>query len=196
MAFNIKNFEQNINDYGISSPNKFEVTIAFPPALINMLSNPLCPYLNQFQTIMPYRAMNVNPPGVTFQANETHNLGIGPRIKMPYNAVFNELRITLIADAESIIENTFNLWLNLAYNFTYSGSLYATYMTGYRDDIVSPDIMIRKFDRAGQPILDYHLYNALPLTFVAQGLDWSAVNSLNKFSASFNYMSYSITNYK
>ena len=196
MSFDLKEFTQNISDYGVSSPNKFEISLVLPPALQDFISDPDYTYLKQFQSIMPYRALNCNPPGVSLSTTETHNLGIGPRIKMPFNAVFGEFRVMLLADSESIIERTFNLWLNVAYNFTSVGSSFPTYYTKYRDEIVSPDIMIRKFDFSGHPLLDYHLYNALPIVFTGQALDWGSVNSLNKFNVTFHYTNYGLVTYK
>ena len=195
MAFNLRNFNQNLTDYGVSSPSKFEVNITLPNCLTQMLSSPNCGFISQFQTIMPYRAYNCSPPGLELQTNQTHNLGIGPKIKMPYNAAFSECRMGLLADSESIIENTFNLWLNLLFNFSYSDTQFATYYTGYRDDIVSPSIVITKFDYNGQKILDYHLYSAFPTQFIGAVMDWGATNALNRFQVQFHFMSYSITNY-
>ena len=196
MAFDLQTFINNITDYGVVSPNKFEVTITLPKRLQELKSNPDFSFLNQFESILPIRALNCIPPGVNLSTNETHYQGIGPRIKMPFNAVFSEFRIVMLADVESIIEQTFNLWMNLIYNFSPSGSSNASYLTTYRDIIVSPDILISKFDFTGRKILDYHLYNAIPTSFVGQSLDWSATNSTSKFSSSFHFTTYSIDVYK
>jgi hypothetical protein len=193
MSFNISDFGQNIVKYGVQRPNEFEVTITLPNALQNAASE--YPFISQFQTIMPFRASSCSPPGFIFQTNETHKLGIGPRIKQPYNVVFPELKIEFIADAQSVIEQAINLWGNLAFNFTFTGTNFATYYSGYRNDIISPDIMIRKFNRGGGKISDYHVYDALPLVFTGQQFSWDETNSLIKFTLALHYISYSITTY-
>jgi hypothetical protein len=196
MAFDLQKFDQNISTYGVQTPDRFEVNITLPAALQEQLSNSDYDYLKQFQEIMPYRALNCIPPAVVFQRNETHNLGIGPRINMPYNAIFSDFRVTMLGDSKSIIERTFNLWLNVCFNFSMNGSTASTYFTAYRDDIVSPDIVIRKFNKSGSPILDYHLYNANPSSFSSQALGWDEINAVIKFTASFHFTSYSITTFK
>lgn len=194
MAFDLNIFENSIAAYGVSSPNKFDVAITLPNMLQNFITtgNNQFPFLTTFQTLVPLRALTCSTPGIALMSNETNKLGVGPRIKQAYNAAFPEVRMSFIADSSGIIEDTFTVWLNAIYNYSFDGSTFATFLANYRSDVVSEGIQITKYDRGGKTISIYTLADAIPTLLQSQVLDWENGNALNLLTISFHYTSYTI----
>ena len=192
MPFDIPTFNQNLNQYGTSSANKYDVNIALPPILQSVSGNASFPYVNLFAQMIPFRALSCSTPGGAFLNVETHKLGVGPRIKQPFNIAFADLRMTMLGDSQQIIEKTMMLWMNAVYNFSFDSTNSATFLTNYRSIIASSQITINKYDYDGSIITTYNIMNCVPMVFVAQPLEWENTNSLNKLTASFHYISYSI----
>jgi len=191
MAFDIPTFSENISTYGLSFSSKFDVQIIMPP-IFSTLSQSDYPYIQQFNKIQPFRAKAVSTPGAGFLTNETHPQGIGYRIKQVYNAGFPDIRMTFLGDAGGVIENFFTLWMNVVYNYSFSAGSSATFYTNYRSQVVSPNIIINKYDRQKNIISTYNITNALPTLFISPVLDWENQNALNYFTAGFHYTSYTI----
>lgn len=194
MAFDISQMSQNIGTYGVVKNNSFDVNIAMPPIMTSLKGtqgNDFS-YVDQFNTIMPFRAMSVNPPGVALLTNETHNLGIGPRIKQAYNAGFSTLRIQFISDAGGIITSFMTAWLNETYNYSFSKQSFATFYTQYRSQVVSPTVTINKYDKMGNIIETYLVNDCYPLIFVSSPLSWEDQNTVSKCTLDLHYTSYDL----
>src|SRR6185312_12661113 len=114
MGFNINEFSQSVATYGIQQSNKFDVTISLPPIIQNLVNNSSFPYLNAWQDLEPIRASNCTTPGVVLMSHETYPYGVGKKIRQPYNAAFTPMKISLLADEQNILEQTFNLWMNFS----------------------------------------------------------------------------------
>jgi hypothetical protein len=192
MPFDLQPFMNEIATNGVSPVSKFDVTITPPPIMQQFSSNSDYSYINSMNTMLPLRAKTCTTPGVAFLFNETNKWGFGPRIKQPYNAGFADVRMSILADSEAIIESYFTLWMNLVYNYSYSSLSSATFLTSYRSQIVSPIVNINKYDKHKNLISTYILTNCIPTLFVPAALDWGATDELAKFTLGINYSSYDI----
>jgi len=190
MPFNINDFTQNINDYGTASSSKYDINISLPIALQDTSFSLITASMND---LIPFRADDVTTPGVALLTNDTNKWGIGPRIKQPYNAVLSPVTIRFIADSSGELEAFFNTWFNLGFNYSEDSSTVPTFNANYRSDVVSSQINIIKYDRTGNVINSYNLYNALPVMISPIRMGWDEQNQIIKFMVSFTYQSFTIT---
>jgi hypothetical protein len=192
MPFDLQPFMEEISTNGVSPTSKFDVSISQPPLMQDNASNSSLGFINQMNTMLPLRASSCSTPGAAFLMHETNKWGVGPKIKMPYNVGFADIRMSILADSEGIVESYFTLWMNLCYNFSYSSESQATFLTSYRNDIASPVVNINKYDRFGALISTYVLSNCMPTMFVPAPLDWNATDDLAKFTLGLTYTSFDL----
>lgn len=195
MAFDLQPFIENISNYGTVLSSKYDVSITLPPIMQTNASNSNYAYFNAFTDILPFRAISCTTPGAAFLMTETNKWGVGPRIKQPYNVGFADVRMTFLADSESVIESFCQSWMNLTYNYSYSTQNSATFLTNFRKGatgIASPIVNINKYDRSGDIVSTYVLIDVIPTLFVPSPLDWNATDDLGKFTLGLNYVSYDI----
>jgi hypothetical protein len=195
-GFNLQPFMENIANFGVVQSSKYDVSITLPPLMKTNASKSQFAFINSFTNIIPFRAISCTTPGAAFLMNETNKWGIGPRIKQPYNVGFADIRITFLADSEAVIETFCSTWMNLTYNFSYSATNQATFLTNFRKDkdtgIASPSVNINKYDRQGNLISTYILTDVVPTLFVPSPLDWNATDDLAKFTLGLNYTTFDI----
>ncbi len=207
MPFNINNFLSNIQQYGHSSVNKFDVNIALPNILTSAQNNSLI--LQDLPSLLSFRAQSINLPNVIMLSNESNRYGVGPLVKQPYNAVYGNLTTTFIADNQGIIYNFFFYWLNAIYNFgetnvqaqtiSASGTNFSTlnynaptYTTGYEDDIVASSININIYDDTGKIIQIVNAFRAKPILLTTTPLSWDNTNNLFKIVVGFTFKEWSL----
>lgn len=193
MAFNINEFSQNIDEFGTALSSKYDVNIALPNAMLDSSFNNATFIKTAVNNLVPFRADNVSTPGIALLTNDTNKWGVGPRIKQAYNAVVSPVNMRFLADASGELEAFFNTWLNLGFNFAEDSSMTPSLMANYRDDVVSSEINIIKYDRMGNVINTYNLYNAIPTMMSPIQLGWDEQNQLVKFIVSFSYQNFSIS---
>jgi hypothetical protein len=130
-------------------------------------------------------------------------LGYGPIEKHPYNAIFEDISLTLIVDANSRIHKMLYSWVNFIVNFRSSKGLTtaggttnssAAYEVGYRDRY-AVEMNIEVYKDSGQNTHDksmtYTLYNAFPMGFPSNGLNWNEGDIL-RLNIPFAYTDYSV----
>jgi hypothetical protein len=192
MSFNLEPFINNIATYGTTLNSKYDVSISIPPIMQAQSSNSELAFINTFTQIMPFRAIDCSPPAAALRMNNTNRWGIGPTTSQPYAATFADIRLTLLADTDGVIESFLNYWLNLCYNFSFSSQNQATFLTAFRDDVASAVVNINKYDRDGSLICTYVLTDATPTLFQPSPLSWSATDDLGKFMLQLKYITYDI----
>jgi len=218
MPFNITDFSENLSKYGTGSANKFDIGIAIPPLMAtlgkpsttskvtvqtpgpnnpknlpNVTQTQNYSFINSAAGIIQFRAESCTTPGVAMMTTDTNKLGVGARIKQPYNAVMNDVHVRFLADAGGELEAFFNTWTNLLYNYAQDGSTTATFMTNYRNEICSAAVSINKYDDAGDIINTYNLFQALPTVVSPISLGWEQQNTKVKFIVNFSYVGFTIT---
>ena len=188
MAFNIRNFADNLAVYGNLQTNKFEVRIPLPIAAAE---------------IFTFRADRVDMPGVLFDAAETKRYGVGPMIKTAANVTrFNEVSISFIETQRGEIYKTMSAWMQSIIDYGgvgADGTRIPTFLTQYKDSY-STDIQIRVFNNTGtnrnlstvsgsqpQPIIQLDLIKAFPISLGDTNLSWSNNNELFRTTAVFSY---------
>ena len=88
-------------------------------------------------------------PGVQMSTGE-YRITNTPQLKYAYGAVFSEMNLSFIMDADSNIKNIFDLWSNWIYNYSVGTSGWSSgtrFRANYRDDY-AVDINIVKYEKA------------------------------------------------
>lgn len=193
MAFNIDNFIDSVGRNGTLQTNKFEVEIPIPTVIQDR---------TQLSTrILMLRAESVDMPGVLLDTVESRRYGVGPLIKTPSNmSRFKEVSINFLETEQASIYALFNDWLQNIVDFAgTSGGLsrQPSFLTSYKSDYVV-DIVINVFNNAGrnanvqasqqaEPVLQFKLVDAFPMSVSDTRLAWSNNNQLFKTTAVFAY---------
>jgi hypothetical protein len=100
MSFNINNFKSNIQGFGYLPSNKFEVYLRPPDVMLNNAVNNQGTEteVSQIIKLIKFRAEDVKVPGIALQTADVARYGIGTTQKMPFNAQFNEIGLTMLSD--------------------------------------------------------------------------------------------------
>ena len=198
MPFDINNFAKNISAYGVLPTNKFDVTISMPKFLLGGTSE----FDSTFPQILTFRAHSVTTPPIALLTNDTQRFGIGPTTKQPYSAIFGNIPISFLADRNGKIYRFMSDWFNLLYNFSETkqgsnpnslgGYQQPTYTTNYEDNVVSEEIIINMYDKAGNIASTINLYKAKPILFTGVPLSWEDTDNVVKINTSFTFREWSI----
>jgi len=207
MPFDITAFQTNLQTYGYSSANKFDVNINLPSIFTSTGTS-----LSGLPDILKFRAQNVNLPSIAFMNTESNRYGMGPVIKQPYNAVYGDIQTSFITDKQGLIYEFFFIWMNAIYNFSETSSNSSasgnisipvngtatnysapTYTTRYEDDIVAPSIDINVYDNTGKTIQTVSAYRAKPIAFTTIPLAWDQTDTLLKCNVTFTYREWTVT---
>lgn len=197
--FKLNEFASSINTKGVLKTNKYNASFSIPAT--HYLSSELSQEDARLFTI---RCDSVQLPGVSLaSADGPPRLGYGPVEKHPYNANFEDISLTLIVDANSRIHKMLYSWVNFIVNFRSSKGLTtaggttnssAAYEVGYRDRY-AVEMNIEVYKDSGQNTHDksmtYKLYNAFPMGFPSNGLNWNEGDIL-RLNIPFAYTDYSV----
>jgi hypothetical protein len=211
MPFDLTNFSTNLQQYGYTSANKFDVSFTLPNLMTTTLNSQQngATYGQDLPQLLQMRANRVATPSVSALTIGTPIYGMGPVKKQPYNAVFGDIPMSFLCDQYGLIWNFFYEWYNLMYNFTeitanaqtqtlqgvatqFQAQQSPNYTTSYNDDIVSPVVNIFKYDNSGNTIQTWNLYDVKPMIITATDLGWDNTNKLYELVIQFNYREWSM----
>lgn len=124
--------------------------------------------------------------------------GYGPNYKMPIGAVFTDLELRFIGDAQGFVHKIFTDWLNSVVTTNVqamsdnSNAAYQPYLVSYLDDI-STTITIDAFDPKGNKVITYKLFKAYP-TYLGdiQG-DWGAQDQIMKVPVKLSFVNWQVS---
>lgn len=198
MPFNISSFKTNIQDYGYVQTNKYEVYVRPPNVLLNssILNFNTEASVSNIIKLLKFRTEEVYLPGIGIQSADVSRYGIGPTQKFPFNAQFNEIRLTLVSDGYSQIWQFWHHWLRNVFQFNgtdgnVAGNRIATYTADYKDNY-STIIQIIIYDNLGNPVQKVNLYEAFPTVMKEIPITWKENNELIKFNISLAYKEFTL----
>ena len=207
-GFNINNFLSHINQSGVLVANKFLVNFNAPQGLViaetRSINSTVVNYSREMNDLITFRADSVTAPGVTLDTANIYKLGIGPSEKKPFNARFNDIRVSFLVDKNADLYTFFYTWIN--YIFNYSGSQInsvnqntrttgvASYTSAYKNTYET-DIEIVMFDESGEfPVQVFRLKKAYPVMISDINLSWSAKSTLIKLDVMFTFKDWTLDN--
>lgn len=198
---NINKFRSNINKKGVLKNNKYEVRFGFGQGH----------YLNKKnltdQEMLTLRCDNASLPGVALSsADGPPRLGYGPAERHPYSPIFEDLTLTFIVDAGSIVHKTLYEWINCIVRFDGAAGAAdiatlnpggnglntkaSAYEVGYRDSYAA-SMEVHVYRDTGQRALTFKAFNAFPMGFPQVNMSWNEGDVL-RLSIPFAYTDFSI----
>lgn len=216
MAFNIANFNENINRHGVLFQNKFEVQIQ--DRLVNTLNLETGQPENRtlftlisarmglnesevqsFGTaisIHKERIDNCRLPGLVLDTYDTRRYGVGPSIRTATNIRFDTFSVAFLTDEQMKLHNFIYTWMRSIFDFTGTSfnNSSPTYLTGYKDEY-STTITVGVFDNGGFLRSEYQFLEAFPVALSDPSLGWRDNNSLHRFMVNFSYTNWKVQNF-
>ena len=155
---NYATFKEQFKKSGYSSSNFYDVTIELDsnPKLIQQLSKDPQFNLNSTKQLLKLYCDEATMPGLQLSTGD-YRITNTPNLKYAYGAVFSEMELSFMMDADSVIKNMFDLWSNWIYGYATQrlslsnllglGEPQSNFRASYRDDY-TVDIIIVKYERA------------------------------------------------
>lgn len=185
---------------GYLKNNQFEVLITPPRILLN--NN-----LNNFGTStatrsilnnLRFRIEQVTSPSINLVSADISRYGIGPTQKQPYNAQYQDLSFSIVADGFGEVYQLLYNWVNSIFNYngTESARIGAanripTYTSEYKENY-STTMQIVIYDMYGNVIHRINLYEAFPSSIREFRLGWNDSQNLMRLAVSVTYSEYSV----
>lgn len=168
--FTYKNFVEFVKKDGLVKPNRFEVQITPPPALIGLGHDP------RTVTLM---TKTVNVPGVNVSTSNV--VVVGEPITVAYSRTFGEATFTFYMDKKFVVRRMFEEWVDAIQDPS-------SRLLGWYNDTVT-EINVTIFDKQDNPIFDIALFEAKPRSIGAVQLDQGA-SDIMIFDVTFDYKYY------
>ena len=123
--------------------------------------------------------------------------GYGPNYKLPIGAAFSDINLNFLSDSKGLVHKLFTDWMGMIIPFntasvTNNTSNTTPYFISYMSDY-SVNVNISALDLAGNPVINYTLYNTYP-SFMGdiQG-NWSEQDQLVRIPVRFNFSNWSVS---
>lgn len=200
--FRINEFVSSINEKGVLKNNKYFATITLNNN--HYLSNL---FDGEDKRLITIRCDSVQLPGISMaSADGPPRLGYGPMERHPYAAMFEDIQLTFMTDADSVIHRFFYEWVNVIVNFRGQGAdnliqrsgpgNSSAYEVGYRNRysaLLQIDVFRDDESGEGTPrkTLTYKAFNAYPMAFPSNGLSWGDGDIL-RLNVPFAYTDYTV----
>lgn len=196
MPFNINQFQTNIRDFGYLDNNSFSVLVQTPKILQNAsLSNQGTPTaIYKIAKNMEFRIDQIRAPGISIITTDINRFGIGPTQKMPINAQFQEINISILGDHYCEFWQYWYQWTRaiFQYNGSTANNSAPNYTADYKENYATT-ICIFIYDHFGNIIQKINLFDAFPTAIREFPLSWGDSNLL-KINVSIAYTEYTIEN--
>lgn len=155
---NYATFKEQFKKSGYSSNNFYDVIIELDgnPKLIQQLRKDPQFDLRSTKQLLRLYCDEATMPGLQISTGD-YRVTNTPNLKYAYGAVFSEMELSFLMDADSQIKNLFDIWSNWIYGYASQrlsiSSLLGvaepreTFRAAYRDDY-TVDIVIIKYERS------------------------------------------------
>lgn len=177
MPFDIQELKSSLNRKGYQKGSHFAVNIAPPPIM----------GLPSIITDIPIRTNSVNLPGVNLGVDEIKHKGYGLGERRPLSVGYEDVTLTLIADASGEINNFLHDWMELIHPtddervgtdsvefFEYPNEYYG-------------GLEIYMYNMAGGKHTTFTLTNPFPVSIGGVQMGWENVDSLMMIPVSFAF---------
>jgi hypothetical protein len=139
-------------------------------------------------------------PEIFYNTVDVRRYGFGPTEKVATNAVFQDMPLTFLVDANARTWQFFREWVLMVQNFNasngidpinptgnISGQRIGTYESGYMEDIAT-NVVVSAFSDDGTERVRTVLRQAWPVAVSPIKLGWGDKSNLAKFTAVFTMM--------
>lgn len=178
MAFNTENFRQSFKTAqtgarATASPAYFEVYLTGLPACLQGKG------LEDHLRGLRFRANATDLPGRQFlsEARETR----GSQRMMPHSSLYSSQTLEFIETENYDIRHFFDEWHDTMENDEHGNTV------RYYDDIIAPSIIILAYNKKGDTVAQWELYDVYPLSVLGSQMSWSSVDSNVAVTVEFHY---------
>ena len=202
MTFNINQFCAEIQQNGYLKPHDYNLLIYLPPILSTTAlfgSNGNYMPAGSASSLFPMRVNECRSPLLTLISSDVNRYGIGPTQKMPHNAQFQDMWISIICYKHSMAWNFWHLWLNSIFSFSppYNASAgnvnngFASYTNEYKENYAT-SMTLNVYDQTGDTSLSFQMSMAFPIQMREVALSWNTQNEIVMLNIDLTYKDYSI----
>ena len=182
MAFDISELKSVLAKHGIAKTSNYAAMFSPPIALQSSIINDL-----------PMLCDSVNIPGVSLQTDQVRHKGYGLFEQRPTQATFEDITVTLIADAKGLVLDFLHKWMALVTNYDGESekSTYgiASETFNYPEEYWGT-IEIYLYDSNANKYVTYVVHKAFPIAVGAVQMGWENSDTLMRIPASFSYRSF------
>jgi len=178
MSFHIDNIKSTISKEGVQSLHAFNCFIHPPAAIRTNIADQL-----------QFRINSINWPGASFELDQIKHKGFGLNESRVIGVGFEDIVITIIADAEGKINNLFMKWIELTMqiNEEENQSEYINYPVN-----IYGGLEINIFNRIGEQHTIINFIEPFLTHMGAVQMSWESTNQIMLIPLSFKYRSYKI----
>ena len=181
MAFRIDEITSSVNKYGVQKASHFACNISLPPSLNNGIMDQ-----------SPFRVSSINFPGFTLGTDDIRVRGYGLAEKRPIQTSFDDISVTIIADASGRIQDKLMDWMEYINPIDperagvgQSNVEYYEYPNNYYGGLES-----YIYDGTGKIHTTYTFIQAYPTMIGAIQMGWENNDTLILIPVTFAYRSY------
>jgi hypothetical protein len=175
MAFNASEFRSQLVGDG-ARPNLFAVTLTFPTIADNSSA------AGQKTTFM---AKAAQLPGSSIGTVPVYYFG--REMKFAGNRTFTDWSLTIINDEDFLIRNSIESWMNKINSNV--GNIRDDQAAGPSSYTV--DASVSQYGKTGNIIKTYNFMGMFPVDLAPIDLDWQSNDSIEEYSVTFAYQSWS-----
>jgi len=203
MTFDINSFCAELQQNGYLKPHDYNLSITLPSILSGSSIFGSSGNSITSGNMNPLLSMRINEcrsPILTLTASDVNRYGIGPVQKMPHNAQFQDMWISIICDKYGMIWNFWHVWLNTIFSFSppYNASAgsvnngYASYTSEYKANY-STSMMLTVYDQIANTVLEFIMSMAFPIQMREVALSWNSQNEIVLLNIDISYKDYTIS---
>jgi hypothetical protein len=196
--FNINDFYAQLSFRGTIKTSKFKVFFSLPPCFTG---DPEQGLFTSLVRDMELRIDKASIPGITHQMTSVRRYGYGAVDKISLVPNFDDIQISIIADANGDLWRFYQKWLNKTINADIStgnifdttelnrGNPTAPYEVSYKDDFAVP-IAISWYSDDGNEAQQIVLNEAFPSAVSEVKMDWGDQGEVARFMVNLSYNDY------
>lgn len=180
MAFNITQFKAEIGRHGVQRATHFELLVTPPPSL----------QAPEIIRNLPLRVNSVNLPSASIDTDNFKLKGYGLNEARPLGVSYDDIGLTIIADARGEIHDFFHKWMELVFptndeNIGADNVEFFEYPVNYYGGLE-----LSVFDMSGNKHTTFNFVNPFVTALGAPQMGWENLDSIVLIPISFKYRSY------
>lgn len=209
-GFDVQRFSSAVSSHnGLADQSKFLVTISTPQwarnnadfmnagngQVLNADGTPSTvtkPYGGSIFTSIPFLCHSTTLPGIQITPAAVRRYGYGAHEIRPGGVTYEKQTLKFYVDSDYAIMEFFQKWMQAVVNFDLNSTDRRTVQGAFYNEIQYSDnytaeVDIWTFDKAGNELLRYKLYEAYPISIGGVEMSWESRNSIAMLPVAFRY---------
>lgn len=182
MAFNIQEFRSVVLANDPIRPSNFHVRFYPPTSILPLAPSGL---INELE----FWGEAAELPLLQHHTWQVQKWGYGAVEDRPLIPVYQEFRVTFIADKAGAVWRFFKNWQKFVVENDFNSTAKAQYELAYRDEYLA-DVQLQIYDKntaSTEPSISVTMVEAFPYAMGSTRLDWGLQNEIMRFPVSFRF---------